>query len=391
MGGAVFRYLPLILKNSLRSKRRSILTILSIAASLCLLGVLGAFYHMFFLSEATEQQALRLVVRNKVSLARPVPLSYEQKIRQVPGVEEVMIFQWFGGTYKDARDPNNFFPRFGVSADRVFTVYPEYVTPEDQKKAFLAERTAALVGRKLADRMGFRIGDRVMIEGDIFPVKLEFTVRAFYDSARDNENFIFHNEYLRESMKGSGWGDWVGTYVIRADEAASVPRIAAAVDDMFRNSTAQTKTESEKQFELSFLAFLGNVKLFLLSICGAVTFTILLVSGNTMAMSVRERVREVGILKTLGFRRGTILGIIVGEAVVIALLGGVLGLLLAAGLCSLMRSMPSTFADMSRVMMPASIWSIALTVAAMIGIVSSVVPAWNAAKLSIVEALRFTD
>jgi len=387
----VIRFFPLVVKNSLRSKRRSILTILSIAASLCLLGVLGALYHMFFLSEATEDQALRLVVRNRVSLARPLPLSYREKIKQIPGVKEVMVFQWFGGTYKDARDPNNFFPRLAVDADRLFTVYPEYRVPEDQKQAFLRERTACLIGRKLAERLGLKLGDRMQIVGDIFPVTLDLTVRAIYDSDRDNENLLFHNDYLREAMRPLGWGDWASTYVIRAETIDDVPRIAEAVDAMFRNSPAQTKTETEKQFEVSFLAFLGNVKLFLLSVCGAVTFTILLVSGNTMAMSVRERAREVGVLKTLGYQRGTILGVIVAEAVLISLIGGLLGLLLAEGLCEMMRRMPSTFTDMSRVKMPGEVWGLAMVVAALIGVISSIVPAWNAANRPIVEALRYED
>ncbi len=387
----MFRFFSLVVKNSLRSKRRSILTILSIAASLCLLGVLGALYYMFFLSEATEDQALRLVVRNRVSLARPLPFSYREKIKQIPGVKEVMVFQWFGGTYKDARDPNNFFPRLAVDADRLFTVYPEYRVPEDQKQAFLRERTACLIGRKLANRLGLKLGDKVHLVGDIFPVTLDLTVRGIYDSERDNENLLLHNDYLQELTKSLGWGEWVSTYVIRAETIEDVPRIAEAVDAMFRNSPAQTKTETEKQFEVSFLAFLGNVKLFLLSVCGAVTFTILLVSGNTMAMSVRERVREVGVLKTLGFQRGTILGVIVAEAVLISLIGGFLGLLLAAGLCEMMRRMPSTFTDMSRVKMPGEVWLLAMAVAAMIGVISSIVPAWNAAKRPIVEALRYED
>lgn len=387
----MIKFLPLVLKNCLRSKRRSLLTILSIAASLCLLGVLGAFYYMFFLTTPSEDQALRLWTRNRVSLARPLPLSYEQKIAQIPGVAEVMIFQWFGGTYKDSRDPKNFFPRFAAEAGKLFDVYPEYKVPGDQKQAFLRERTACIVGRKLADRIGVRVGDRVLLKGDIFPVNLDLTVRGIYESPRDNENLIFHNEYLRESMKGLGWGDWTSTFAIRARSIEDVPHIAKAVDDTFRNSPAQTKTETEKQFEISFLSFLGNVKLFLISICAAVTFTILLVSGNTMAMSVRERVREVGILKTLGFRRGAILAIIVSESVFIAILGGVLGLAFAELVCEFARRMPSTFADMTRIKMPPEVWALAMVVAVFIGVVSSVVPAWNAARLPIVEALRFTD
>jgi putative ABC transport system permease protein len=383
------KFLPLVFKNSRRNPRRSILTVLSIAASLCLLSVLGAFYHVFFLDPPTEQQALRLVVRNRVSLANPLPLSYKQKIAAVPGVQQVMIFQWFGGTYKDS-DPKNFFARFAVDPEPLFSAYPEYRISEDQKQAFLRERTACLVGRKLADRLGFRIGDRIVLQGDIFPVNLELTVRAIYDAPRDNENLLFHFDYLKEALPGYR-GESVSTFVIRAASAEEVPRISEAVDAMFRNAPQQTKTETEKSFELSFLAFLGNVKLFLLSISSAITFTILLVSGNTMAMSVRERVREIGVLKTLGFGRGTILGVILSEAVILSLAGGLLGLLLAWGLLGMMREMPSLATDMSRLRLPPIVWGVCLAVALLIGLVSSLVPAWTASRRPIVEALRFTD
>jgi putative ABC transport system permease protein len=173
-----------------------------------------------------------------------------------------------------------------------------------------------------------------------------------------------------------------------ADDAT---RISKAIDDMFRNSPLQTKTETEKAFELSFLAFLGNVKAFLLSICAAVTFTILLVSGNTMAMSVRERVREVGILKTLGFTRGTIMSMMLGESIVIALIGGALGLGLAAGMCALARQAPSMFTDMSRIHIPLPVIGVGMAVALVIGLVSSFIPAYGASRKSIVEALRVTD
>jgi putative ABC transport system permease protein len=386
----MMRFLPLIVKNSLRSRRRTLLTVLSIGASLCLLGVLMAFYYAFYLSETSADQALRLVTRNRVSLANSLPLSYMPKIRQVPGVREVMVFQWFGGTYKDSRDPNNFFARFAVEQDKLFAVYPEYRTSEEEKAAFVRERTACIIGRKLADRLNLKLGDRVILQGDIFPVNLELTVRAIYDAERDNENMIFHYDYLKEAMSGPR-GEMVSTFVIRADRAEDVPSISEAVDAMFRNSTVQTKTESERAFELSFLAFLGNVKLFLLSVCSAVTFTILLVSGNTMAMSVRERVREVGILKTLGFTPGAILGVIVAESIVISLIGGVLGLLLAAGICGALRRAPSLVADMSRISIPPPVVVFSLLVAALIGVVSSFVPAWSASRRSIVECLRFTD
>lgn len=383
----MLRHLPLILKNSVRNRRRSILTILSIAASLCLLGVLAAVYFVFYHSEPTEDQALRLIVRNRISLANPLPLSYIAQIKQVPGVREVMIFQWFGGTYKDNRDTANFFGRFGVDPEKLATVYPEYHLPDDERQAFLRERTACVVGRKTATRLGFKIGDKIQIVGDIFPVTLDLTVRGIYDSDKDNENLLFHYAYLNEAIP-RGRRDVVSNLVIRMERPEDAASIANKVDDMFRNATNQTKTETEQAFTLSFLAFLGNVKAFLLAICGAVTFTILLVSGNTMAMSVRERVREVGILKTLGFTPGTILFLLVGEAAAIALAGGALGLLLAYGICRLMREAPSTFADFSAITLPPPIVALCLAVSLLIGVVSSMVPAWSASRRSILDALK---
>jgi putative ABC transport system permease protein len=384
------RYVPLIVKSSLRNRRRSILTILSIGASLCLLGVLMAMYHLFFFREVSADQALRLVTINRISLTNPLPVSYRDRIRQMPGVRQVMAMQWYGGTYKDAREMKNFFARFAVEPDKLFDVYTEYRISEDQKKAFLAERTACVVGRPLAERLGFKLGDRIPLVGDIFPGNMEFTVRGFYDSPRDNENMFFHMDYLMESLP-PGRRDAVGLFVILADSPESTARISKAVDDMFRNSTVQTKTDTERAFELSFMSYLGNVKVFLLSICGALTFTVLLVSANTMAMSVRERVREIGIMKTLGFTPGAILGIILGESVVIALIGGLLGLSLAAGICYALAQGPILFVDLKALHVPPPVAALGLALAAFIGLASCLVPALGASRRSIVESLRFTD
>jgi putative ABC transport system permease protein len=382
---------PLIWKNSVRNKRRSALTILSIGASLCLLGVLGALYHSLFNSQATAAEAHRLVVRNRISLANPLPISYRERIKQVPGVEEVVLWQWYGGTYKDSRDPANFFARFGISpVEKMDSVYPDYVVPPDQRKAFVQERTACLLGKKTAERHKLKIGDRVHLVGDIFPVNLDLTIRGIFEGVSDSESLIFHYEYLNEGLSARR-ADSIGTFVIKMQRPEDASTITKTIDDMFRNSPQQTKTETEKAFQLSFLAFLGNVKLFLLAICSAVTFTILLVAGNTMAMSVRERVREVGILKTIGFTPGGVLSLILGESVIISLLGGLLGLALAAIICAAMRQMPSTFANMSQMSIPPHIAAICLAVAVLIGLVSCVVPAWTAARRPIVQSLRFTD
>ncbi|MFN0085474.1 MAG: ABC transporter permease [Blastocatellia bacterium] len=385
-------HFSLIFKNSFRNRRRTVMTIVSIAASLCLLGVLLAIYYTFYFTEASADQSLRLITRHRVSLANTLPLSYQQQIKQVPGVKEVMINNWFGGVYKDSRDPANFFARFSVEAEKFGTVNTEYKLSESERQAWIADRTGCILGPKTAARHNLKIGDRMTIVGDYVPVTLELTIRGIYDCEADKESLFFHYKYLNESVAGlPGMKDIVGTFSIRMERAEDANAIAKAVDDMFRNSPAQTKTETEMAFQLSFLAFLGNVKLILLSICAAVTFTILLVSGNTIAMAVRERVREVGVLKTLGFTNGNLLWLMVGEAVLISFIGGVLGLALAEGLCALVRQAPSTFANLSQITVTPSVAGICLLVAVLIGVVSSIIPAWGASRLSIVEALKTAD
>ena len=181
----MFRYIPLMVKNAMRNRRRSILTICSVGASLCLLGVLMAIYHAFFFTEATPLQALRLVARNRISLTNMMPIAYGDKIRQMPGVQAVSVMQWFGGVYKD---PKNMFSRMGVEPERFFTIYPEYKMPDEQRKAFIQERSACIIGTEIARKYGLKLGDKMTLVGDIFPVTMEFTVRGIYDYAPEPEN-----------------------------------------------------------------------------------------------------------------------------------------------------------------------------------------------------------
>ena len=383
------RYLPLIVKNCWRNRRRTTLTVLSIGASLCLLGVLFAMYKAFYFTEASPYQARRLVTRNKISLAVPLPMFYRERIKQIPGVQEVMAYQWFQGVYKDSRDPKNFFARFAVEPEKIFTIRGEMQMPEEQKKAFLAERTACMIGRPIAEQHNLKLGDRIILKGDIFPVDLDLTVRAIFDAPENAEVLYFHWKHLEDGLPVGRQG-LVGTFSILAERPEDVNRIAGAVDPMFRNATVQTRTETEQAFGLSFLAFLGNIKAFLLSICAAVTFTILLVSANTMAMSVRERIREVGIMKTLGFTPASVLGIILGESAVISLAGGVLGCLLAAGLCFVVRNGPAAFPQLRNLSVDPPVALASVSVAVLVGLISSAIPAYGAARTSIIDATRHT-
>jgi putative ABC transport system permease protein len=386
----MFRYFSLSVKNTIRNRRRSILTICSIAASLCLLGVLFAIYNAMFYKEATPGAALRVVVRHRVSLAQAMPYSYEAKIRQVPGVKEISTWDWFGGVYKDQRDQKNFFAKFGVEPSAFLTIRTQMDMSGDQRRAFLAERTACVISKDIAERLNLKLGDRITIQGDIYPVNLELIIRGVFEDPDALNSMYFNRDYLRELLT-SARRDQAGSFAVLVDSPDSVARISKAVDDMFDNSPQPTKTESEQQFLLTFVSFLGNIKLFLLCICGAVTFTILLVSGNTMAMSVRERIKEVGVLKTLGFTNENILTIILTEAAVIALIGGAIGITLAEGLSIMVGRVGQNFnANLHGLTVTPLVGLICLALALVIGLVSSFIPAWNAARTNILDSLRYS-
>lgn len=385
------RYLPLIVKNCLRNRRRSFLTIASLAISLCLLGVMMALYFALFLGAPAKAQARRLVTRHKVSIVFQMPIYYREQIRNVKGVEEVMIWQWYGGVYKDSRDQRNFFPRIGVEADKLFKVYQEYGIPEDQKKAFIQDPAGCVVGKALADRFGFKVGDKILIKGDIFPFDLDMTIRGIYTSSETSDETLWFNfKYLENALRNSSRLA-AGTFTMLASDPAEVPRISKEIDALFANAPVPTHTESEYAFGVSFLSFLGNIKMILMCVCGAVTFTILLISANTMAMSVRERVREVGVLKTLGFQQSTILGLILGESALIALLGGAVGLAIAEGLCAMIRQGPAIVDQTKTLTLQPPVIGLLLGIAMLIGMASALVPAWNASRTNIIDALRFTD
>lgn len=381
-----------MLKNALRNRRRSVLTIGSIAVSLCVLGLLMALYHGLFLSgPATPAQALRLVTHHRVSITQAIPMSYIDRIRRIPGVRAAQEWDWFGGTYKDSRDQRNFFARFIIEPDKLFIINPEIKIPEDQKQAFLHERTGCIVGKNTAAKFNWKIGDRITLVGDIWPVTLELKLVGIFENPLDNDSMYFNAEYPREALRAAGVSrrmDAVGSIQLLVDSPDDVSRVQKAIDKEFDNSPFPTQTETEQAFTLSFISFLGNLKLYLMAICAAITFTILLVSANTISMSVRERVKEVGILKTLGFTRGSILGIILGEAITISLIGGVLGVMLAGLLVNGARHAPATLGFTNGMAMTPVVILACLLTAATIGLVSSVVPAWSASRTSIVEALR---
>jgi len=342
---------------------------------------------VMFLAPPAPGQELRLVVRNKVSLTQSMPGSYEARIRQIPGVKEVSPWQWFGGTYKDNRDSKNFFARFGVEPKKFFGVHPEITIDPEVKRKFETERRAAIATKDLAEKHNWKVGERINLQGDIFPTNLELTLAGIFEAPDASETLYFNWDYVKEGIS-SGRKDQMGAWQVLADSADSVGRISKEIDAMFDNSPAQTKAESEQAFALSFVSFLGNVKVFLMSIVAAVTFTILLVSGNTMAMSVRERIREVGILKTLGYTPAAILTIILGEAAVISAIGGAIGVAMAQGMTALVRQGPAFIQGMKTLSITPEVGLLCLAIAVSIGLISSVVPAWGASRTPILDALK---
>ena len=381
----MLKFIPLIGKNLLRNRRRTILTILSVAASLFLLGILLTVYAAFYHRPTADDQARRLITRHKVSLTQMLPAYYRERIAQIDGVEAVAALDWFGGIYKDNK-PQEFFARFAAEPEEVFKVYSEFEMPQDQYEAFLNDRQGLAVGRMTADRIGLKLGQRITIKGDIYPLDLELTVRAIFDGP-DSDTTYFHRKYLHEGLP-EGMRDHTGFYTIRTSSTDAVGPVARAVDEMFRNAPEPTKTETEAAFTLGFINQMGNIKLFLLSIAGAVVFTIMLVSANTMAMSVRERIREVGVLKTLGFTSTGVLALILSEAALTALIGGAIGVAGALAASQFLEKAAAGF--FSGFAMP--VWGVPLCLAAalVIGIGSSLIPALTASHSRITEALRHT-
>jgi len=373
-----------VTKNAFRNKRRSILTVLSIAFSLLLLTLMMAIWRGFYLDNGSAESAERLVVRHRVSLTFSLPSYYREKIRAIPGAVSVIPVSWFGGIYKDQK-PENFFAQFGTDPDEFFKTYRDVKMPEDEITAWQRDRQGVIVSDSLAKKYGWKLGDRIVLQGTIYDVNLELNIRGIFHIEPDDKSVFFNTKYVEESV--SWFKGQTGTFTVLADDPGDVSKIASTIDDMFHNSPQPTKAESEKAFGLEFVAMLGNVKAFILSICGAVVFATLLVSANTMAMSIRERTREVAVLKTLGFTRGGVLGLFVSEAVALSLVGGLIG----AGLGWLMvfglTHSPQFFSFFPLKVTPA-IWIAAMFVSGVVGLISAALPSYHASQVSIVDGLR---
>lgn len=376
------KYRNLLIANLFRKKIRTTLTVGSFAVALFLFGLLavvqGAFNQGVDIAGAD-----RLVTVNKVSIIQPLPLSYKEKILRIPGVKEVTFANWFGGVYQDER---NFFPQFAVDTATYRQMYPELVVPDDQWQAFLNDREGCVIGSQLAKRFGWKLGDRIPIKGTIFQGTWEFNVRAIYEGKRPQEDttqFWFRWDFLEERR---AWGKGlVGWYVIRVDNPDDSPRIVKDIDQEFANSPYETKTDTEKAFAASWVKQMGNIQFLIMSIGSVVFFTLLLISGNTIAMSVRERIRELAVLKAMGYSDVFVLLLVLSEGLLIAAVGGGIGLGLAK-LFSLSGDPTHGLLPFFYLKLEAILLGIGLTLA--VGILAGILPALSAMRMRVVDALR---
>ena len=381
------KFLPLVWAGLKRKKLRTVLTLLSIFVAFMLFAFLGALKEAF--SGGVSMAGLdRLIVRHKVSLIQTLPESYKGRIQSVAGVAAVADQTWFGGIYQD---PKNFFPTMPVDPEVFLDMYPEYVVKDAEKQAWLKTRTGAIVGRTTADRFKWKLGDRIPLQSPIWgqPVgqtQWEFDLVGIYDGAKkgaDTTSFFFRYDYFEEArQENKGQVGWFTVRIADPDRAAE---IAAAIDAEFANSPYETKAEPEGAFAQGFAQQIGDIASIVMAVVGAVFFTILLVAGNTMAQSVRERTSELGVLKALGFTNFMTLVLVLVESCVIAVLGGLGGLGAAWGILAAGNPVPNLL-PMFFVPTASLIQGVGLAIA--LGLVAGILPAWQAKRLKISEALR---
>jgi putative ABC transport system permease protein len=379
------KFSRLIFANLFRKKVRLLLTIGSFAVALFLFAFLS-IVRGAFLGNAELASANRLVTINRTSIINLIPLSYRDKILRIPGVSYVTHNNWFGGIYQDEK---NFFPQFVIDPESQRQVFPELVVPDDQWANFLKDRQGAVVGAKTAKRFGWKIGDRVPIKTTLYGGgSWEFNVDGIYHGTRtqdDETQFWFQWDYFEEKIPAAVKGQ-IGWYVILIKDPKDAPRIAKAIDSEFANSPNETKTEAESAFAANWVKQFGNIQFLIVTIGAVVFFTLLLVTGNTMAISVRERTAELAVLKAIGYSDRTVLFFVLAESLVIALFGGLLGLLLAVAATPVLAAALASM--LPNLALPASVLALGLVVALLVGVISGLLPGIGAMRMRVVNALR---
>jgi len=379
--------LRLIVKNALRHKLRTSLTILGLVVAIFAFGLLQTVIDAWY-AGAEGASNTTLVTRNKTSLVFPLPLSYEARIRAVPGVTGVGYANWFQGTYKD---PKNFFAQFAISGASYLDIYPDYLLPPDQRGAFLRDRKGAIVGRKLADQFGFKVGDIIPLKGTIYPGDWELVVRGIFDGSQSTTNtatLFLHWDYVNESLKKTmpRRANQIGVYVVRIDEPENAATISAAIDREFSNSLAETLTETEKAFQLGFVSMSEAIVVAIRVVSFVVIVIIAAVMANTMAMSARERLGEYATLKALGFGPGFLTAMILGESLLLSLFGAALGIVILFPFAAFLGTVMGTMFPVFEVTRLTVIQQILAALA--VGLVAAIAPTLRATRVNIVEGLR---
>jgi putative ABC transport system permease protein len=376
------KFLHLILVNLRRKRMRTALTIGSFIVALFLFGILMTIKSALS-SGVDVAGANRLIVRNRVSLIQPVPIAYREQIMRIPHVERTTFATWFGGYYQDMK---NFFPNYAIDVETYRSVYPEYKFSDEEWRAFAEDREGCVISPPLAKKFGWKIGDRVPLEASIWGGTWEFNVRAIYETDQREltaPELWLHFDYLDE--RRSFWKGLVGWYMVKVDDPTYSVEVAAAIDERFANSPWETKTETEKAFAAGFANQIGNIRLLIISIGSVVFFTLLLVTGNTMATAVRERTNELAVLKSIGMNDPTVLVLVMAEAVTVAAIGGGAGLLLAK--LFTLRGDPTGGMLQNFYLAPRSL-ALGFALALAAGAAAGLLPALGAMRLKIVDALR---
>ena len=380
--------LRLLLKNAFRHRLRTSLTLVGLVVAVCAFGMLRTILEAWYAGVETSSST-RLITRSNISLTFALPLNYAQRIRGVEGVRTVSWANWFGGVYQTER---NFFPQFAVDAPSYLALYPEYVLKDDEKKAFLLDRQGVIVGRKLADTYGWKVGDQIALRGTIYPGTWVFNLRGFWDGVdakTDESQMLLHWQYLSETARkrlGRSMADYVGVYVLRIDQPDNAPLVSERIDTLFRNSLAETLTETEKAFQLSFVSMSETILVAINAVSLVIVVIIMAVMANTMSMTARERLSEYATLKALGFAPGFIVKLLFGESLVIALLGGGMGLALTLPVAAAFAKSVGTLFPVFRV--SELTMALQLLASVVVGLVAAAWPAWKMSRISIVNGLR---
>ncbi len=378
--------LKLLFRNAFRHKLRAGLTICGISVAILAFGLLRTVVSAWY-AGVDASSSTRLVTRNAISLVFPLPLSYKEKIRGVEGVKIVSLGNWFGGIYIEEK---NFFANFAVDSKTYLDLYPEFVIPPDQKLSFLKERKGCVVGRKLAKRFGWKIGDAIVLRGTIFPGNWEFVLSAIYrgrDKTIDENQFFFHWDYLNETMKKvlPRRADQVGFYIIGTSSPDIAASTSKSVDSLFKNSFAETLTETEKAFQMSFIALSQTILTVIQLVSLVVIVIILAVVANTMAMSVRERMNEYAVFKTLGFGGFYLSILILGESLLITAIGCAIGIIVTFPAADAFARAVGDFFPIFNISSRTIYFD--MIAALIVGVVAAVFPIWRAVSVPIARGL----